>query len=261
MKDSFPIIVQNVTKSYANSRVGSVPVLQDVSLRVRRGEFVCLLGSSGCGKSTLLNIIAGLLAPDSGQVLQHGLPVTHPGHGRSIVFQEFALFPWLNVLGNVLFGLRKVKLPRQEKERIAREKLAAVGLAYYEKAQVHELSGGMKQRVAIARALAPSPEILLMDEPFSALDAMTRESLYGDMQALCHSQEVTVVFVTHNVCEAVCLGDRIVLLSPHPGRVCREFVLDLPRPRSVNQAAVTEQAAFITECLRRESAVQYAPSL
>ena len=261
MKVPYSIEVQSVSKTYATSRAGDVPALEEVSLAVRRGEFVCLLGSSGCGKSTLLNIIAGLETPDSGQVLQNGRPITHPGNERTIVFQEFALFPWLNVLSNVLFGLRKSGLPREEKERIAREKLAAVGLAHYEKAQVHELSGGMKQRVAIARALAPNPEILLMDEPFSALDAMTRESLYGDMQTLCARQGVTVVFVTHNVREAVCLGDRVVLLSPHPGRICREFAVELPRPRHINMAAVTEQANVITECLRRESAAQLTPTL
>lgn len=257
----YPIVVQHVSKTFANSRVGAVPALENINLRVKRGEFVCLLGSSGCGKSTLLNIIAGLEQPDSGQVLQNGQPIIKPGTERGIVFQEFALFPWLNVLGNVMFGLRKTKLSRAEKEHIAREKLAAVGLAYYEKAQVHELSGGMRQRVAIARALAPNPELLLMDEPFSALDAMTRESLYGDMQALCARQKVTVVFVTHNVREAVCLGDRVVLLSPHPGRICREFLIDLPRPRSINLATVTEQAAAITECLRRESIAQISPTL
>lgn len=261
MIESYPIVVQNVCKSYPNARSGAEPALTDINLRVQRGEFVCLLGASGCGKSTLLNIIGGLDTPDSGQVLWHGQPIAQPDKGRSIVFQEFALFPWLNVLGNVMFSLRKSKLTRAEKEQIAREKLEAVGLAYYEKAQVHELSGGMKQRVAIARALAPNPEILLMDEPFSALDAMTRESLYGDMQTLCMRQGVTVVFVTHNVREAVCLGDRVVLLSPHPGRVCREFFIDLPRPRNINLSPVTELAAEITECLRRESAVQYTTCL
>ena len=258
---TYSIDVQHVSKTYATTRAGMVPALEDVSLRVRKGEFVCLLGSSGCGKSTLLSIISGLETPDRGCVLQNGKPINTPGSERTIVFQEFALFPWLNVLSNVLFGLRKSKLPKAEKERIAREKLAAVGLSHYEKAQVHELSGGMKQRVAIARALAPNPEILLMDEPFSALDAMTRESLYGDMQSLCAHQGVTVVFVTHNVREAVCLGDRVVLLSPHPGRICREFEIDLPRPRNINQAVVTELAGGITECLRRESAAQLTPTL
>lgn len=261
MNDTPTLDVQHVYKTYAHARGGDMPALEDICLSVRRGEFVCLLGASGCGKSTLLNIMAGLDTPSRGQVLCHGKPLGHAGQGRSIVFQEFALFPWLNVLHNVMFSLRHSGLPRREKECIAREKLAAVGLAYYEKAQVYELSGGMKQRVAIARALAPNPELLLMDEPFSALDAMTRESLYGDMQALCHRQGVTVVFVTHNVREAVCLGDRVVMLSPHPGRICREFEISLPRPRSVNQAAVTEQAAYITECLRRESSAHYSTCL
>ena len=256
------IEVRHVTKSYAPApQAGALPVLQDVSLSVERGEFVCLLGPSGCGKSTLLGIISGLESADAGSVLQNGRPIHSPGIERTIVFQEFALFPWLDVLHNVLFGLRKSKLSRREKTRIAREKLAAVGLGHYETARVHELSGGMKQRVAIARALAPTPEILLMDEPFSALDAMTRESLYGDMQTLCARQGVTVVFVTHNVREAVCLGDRVVLLSAHPGRICREFCIDLPRPRHLNTLGVAERAADITACLRQENAAQLNPTL
>lgn len=263
MSASPPIIeVQHVCKTFASVNTEAVPVLEDVSLSVQRGEFVCLLGPSGCGKSTLLNMIAGFESPTSGRVLQNGLPVTHPGTERSIVFQEFALFPWLNVLGNVMFSLRKSRLSRQEKEAIAREKLAAVGLSYYEQAQVHELSGGMKQRVAIARALAPGPQLLLMDEPFSALDAMTRESFYDrDMQSLCRRQGVTVLFVTHNVPEAVCLGDRVVLLSPHPGRICCEYKINLPRPRRINHPDVVSLADVITERLRQESAAQFPTAL
>ena len=258
---TYAIEVQHVCKTYATAHRGALPALEDVSLCVRRGEFVCLLGPSGCGKSTLLNIMSGLETADSGRILQNGLPTAHPENTRAIVFQDFALFPWLNVLGNVMFSLRHSKLSRKERETVAREKLKSVGLASYEKAQVHELSGGMKQRVAIARALAPNPEILLMDEPFSALDAMTRESLYEDIQALCRQQCITVVFVTHNVRESVCLGDRVVLLSPHPGRICREFNIDIPRPRSINMAAVTEQSNIITDCLRRECVAQLSPCL
>lgn len=257
----YAIEAQHISKTYATARRGAFPALEDVSLRVKRGEFVCLLGPSGCGKSTLLNIMSGLESADSGRILQNGLPATHPGNTRAIVFQDFALFPWLNVLSNVMFSLRHSKLSREERETVAREKLKSVGLASYESAQVHELSGGMKQRVAIARALAPCPEVLLMDEPFSALDAMTRESLYEDIQALCRQQRITVVFVTHNVRESVCLGDRVVLLSPHPGRICREFLIDIPRPRSINMAAVTEQANIITDCLRRECVAQLSSCL
>ena len=253
--------VQHIFKTYTTTRRGAFPALEDVSLHVKRGEFVCLLGPSGCGKSTLLNIMSGLESADSGRILQNGLPATHPENSRAIVFQDFALFPWLNVLSNAMFSLRHSKLSRKEREAVAREKLKSVGLASYENAQVHELSGGMKQRVAIARALAPCPEILLMDEPFSALDAMTRESLYEDIQALCRQQHITVVFVTHNVRESVCLGDRVVLLSPHPGRICREFHIDIPRPRSINMAEVTEQANIITDCLRRECVAQLSPYL
>ena len=220
--------------------------LDRVSLQVSEGEFVCLVGASGCGKTTLLNIIAGLEKPDSGTVMADGKPITGPGRERLVMFQEAALFPWLNVLGNVLFGLKlKPNLRPKDRRDIAKYYLELVGLSRFERANIHELSGGMKQRVALARALAPNPRVLLMDEPFAALDALTREQLYGDIQRIWTARHKTIVFVTHNVREAVCLGDRVLLFSPHPGRIQEEFVIELPRPRDINSAELAGYASRI----------------
>jgi len=228
-----------------------VHALDRVSLSVAEGEFVCLVGASGCGKSTLLNIIAGLEKTDGGRVLVDGKLVTGPGRQRLVMFQESALFPWLNVLGNVLFGLKlKPHLTTKDRLDVARYYLELVGLTRFERANVHELSGGMKQRVALARALAPNPRMLLMDEPFAALDALTREQLYGDLQEIWRSRRKTIVFVTHNVREAVCLGDRVLLFSPHPGRVQQEFLIELPRPRDINSVELAEHSSEITRALK-----------
>src|SRR5205823_14206560 len=208
---------------------GTVLALDRISLSVAEAEFVCLVGASGCGKSTLLNIIAGLEKPDSGRVLADGKPVTTPGRERLVMFQESALFPWLDALGNVLFGLKlKPNLTNKDRRNVARYYLELVGLTRFEHSNIHELSGGMKQRVALARALAPNPRVLLMDEPFAALDALTREQLYGDLQQIWKARRKTIVFVTHNVREAACLGDRVLLFSPHPGRIREEFPVELP---------------------------------
>ena len=223
--------------------------LDDVSLHVDEGEFVC---PSGCGKSTLLNLIAGLEFPDSGTVKADGRTVAGPGRERMVMFQESALFPWANVLGNVLFGLkRKPGLKDSERLEVARYYLKLVGLERFERSNIHELSGGMKQRVALARALAPNPRLLLMDEPFGALDAMTREQLYGDLQEIWAVRHKTIIFVTHNVREAACLGDRVVLFSPNPGRIREQFKIDLPRPRVFNSPSLAEHATEITRALNQ----------
>jgi sulfonate transport system ATP-binding protein len=228
-----------------------VQALDRVSLDVAEGEFVCLVGPSGCGKSTLLNIIAGLDVADEGSLLCDGKPVSGPGRDRMVMFQEHALFPWLDVMGNVMFGLRlKPGLTESERKEVARFYLKLVGLEKFAGASIHELSGGMKQRVALARALAPNPRILLMDEPFAALDALTREQLYGDIQRIWQDRKKTIVFVTHNVREAACLGDRVVLFSPHPGRICEEFRIDLPRPRDINSVTLAQYATQITKALK-----------
>ena len=245
------LTVEHVSKWFRTRRA-TVHALDDVSLTVREGEFVCLVGPSGCGKSTLLNIIAGLESPDAGRVLADGKPVTGPGRERMVMFQESALFPWLDVLDNVMFGLKlKPQLKNQERREVAEFYLKLVGLEKFATANIHELSGGMKQRVALARALAPNPRVLLMDEPFAALDAMTREQLYGDIQQIWAKRRKTIIFVTHNVREAACLGDRVVLFSPNPGRIQEHFTVDLPRPRDINSVELAKHSTEIMRALKR----------
>jgi len=244
------LAIEDVSKSFKTG-TGVVQALDRVSLQVGEGEFVCLVGVSGCGKSTLLNIIAGLEKPDGGNVLADGKPVTSPGRERLVMFQEPALFPWLDVFGNVLFGLKlKPNLSKKNRHDVAKYYLELVGLSRFEHANIHELSGGMKQRVSLARALAPNPRVLLMDEPFAALDALTREQLYGDIQQIWKARRKTIVFVTHNVREAACLGDRVLLFSPHPGRIREEFPVELPRPRDINSVDLAAHATQITKALK-----------
>jgi NitT/TauT family transport system ATP-binding protein len=244
------LAVHHVSKWFRTPRA-SVHALDDVSLDVDGGEFVCLLGPSGCGKSTLLDIIAGLTLPDKGEVLADNIRVQGPGRHRLVMFQESALFPWLNVFGNVMFGLRRsAGLSAAQQRQVADYHLNLVGLAKFKKAYVHELSGGMKQRAALARSLAPDPRVLLMDEPFASLDGLTREQLYFDLQRIWEERKKTIVLVTHNVREAVCLGDRVALLSSSPGRVREEFTVKLPRPRDINTAEVAAIAQRITGALK-----------
>jgi NitT/TauT family transport system ATP-binding protein len=244
------LVVDHVTKSFTTER-GKLVALDDVSLTVAEGEFVCLVGPSGCGKSTLLNLIAGLDTPDSGMLSSDGAQITGTGRERSVMFQEHALFPWLDVLGNVLFGLNlKPGLTKSDRIEVAQYYLQLVGLQRFAHANIHELSGGMKQRVALARALAPNPKVLCMDEPFAALDAMTREQLYSDLQSIWAARKKTIIFVTHNVREAVCLGDRVVLFSPNPGRIREEFRIPLPRPRDINSVELASHATEITRALK-----------
>jgi len=241
---SSKLVLEHVSKWFRTSSQ-TVHALDDVTLRIAEGEFVCLVGPSGCGKSTLLNIIAGLERPDRGLVQADGETIVGPGPHRLVMFQEASLFPWLTVLGNVLFGLNAVEC-REKAEYF----LELVGLKRFMHSNVHELSGGMKQRVALARALAPNPSVLLMDEPFGALDALTREQLYGDIQRIWSQHRKTIVFVTHNVREAVCLGDRVILFSPHPGRIREEFAIPLPRPRDINSVDLARYATDITHVLK-----------
>lgn len=250
------VVVENVSKRFVTKR-GSVEALANISLQINEGEFVCLVGRSGCGKSTLLNIIAGLEKPDCGRVLADGKPVTEPGADRMMMFQESALFPWLNVRENVLFGLKlKPNLTRSERYEVAEFYLRLVGLEKFMHANIHELSGGMKQRVALARALAPNPRILLMDEPFAALDALTREQLYSDIQQIWEQRKKTIIFVTHNVREAACLGDRVLVFSRHPGRISDEFVIGLRRPRDINSVDLANYTSIITRALKGTLALE-----
>lgn len=245
--------IRNVSKNYLSGDQ-VMPALNAADLDIGEGEFVCLVGPSGCGKTTLLNIIAGLIKADTGTIFYDGETIKGPGPDRTMVFQDFALFPWLDVLGNVEFGLRFTNVPRAERRKVAMEHIELVGLTRVMHSRIHELSGGMKQRVAIARALATRPRVLLMDEPFAALDAMTREQLYADLQEICSGHGITVVFVTHNVREAVCLGDRVVLFSAHPGRISGEFCVRLPRPRQINDPNLAQLSAQITRALKEASA-------
>jgi NitT/TauT family transport system ATP-binding protein len=244
------LVLEHVSKWFRTSTL-TVHALDDVTLRIAEGEFVCLVGPSGCGKSTLLNIIAGLERPDRGVVQADGQAITGPGPHRLVMFQEASLFPWLTVLGNVLFGLKLINgLSAAERREKAEYFLELVGLNRFMHSNVHELSGGMKQRVALARALAPNPSVLLMDEPFGALDALTREQLYGDIQRIWSQHRKTIVFVTHNVREAVCLGDRVILFSPNPGRIREEFAIPLLRPRDINSVDLARYSTEITRVLK-----------
>ncbi|MDR3211225.1 MAG: ABC transporter ATP-binding protein [Planctomycetota bacterium] len=231
---------------------GGEPViaLRGLSLAIGEGEYVCILGKSGCGKSTLLSIAAGLEKPDAGRVVCRGETVTGPDRHRMLMFQDAALFPWLDVLDNVLYGLTFVEgLTRREKLARAEDNLAMVGLSDFQRFRIHELSGGMRQRAALARALAPDPDILLIDEPFSALDAMTREQLYADIQRIWKETGKTILMVTHNVREAVCLGERVLILST-PGEVAANEPVNLPHPRSMNDPNLTLVAAHISTFLQ-----------
>ena len=242
-----PVVrLENVSKRYGSGS-SSLLALDHVSLNVRQGEFVCLLGASGCGKSTLLSLIAGLDAI-SGGTLDIG------GRHVALMFQEAALFPWLSVSGNVELPLRLQGVGRAERRRRATELLEIVRLNGFGDKRPHELSGGMRQRVALARALAQNADILLMDEPFGALDAMTRDILHDELERIWREQELTVLFVTHNVREAVRLGDRVILLSSRPGRVIEDFSIEHARPRRIDSPQVSGQAAEITDRLRAEVA-------
>ncbi len=252
--------LQDVSKTFSSSN-GQVEAIKDISLEIREEEFLCIVGPSGGGKSTLLNLIAGLEHPDAGALWCNGAPITGPGPDRVVIFQEPALFPWLTVLGNVEFGLRiqgEAKASRRER---ALEALRLVHLLRFKDAYVHELSGGMKQRVALARALVMDPEILLMDEPFAALDAQTRDIFHAELQTIWSSTRKTIIFVTHNVREAVCLGDRVILLTARPGRIKREFDVELPRPRQIEDSGTISMARLILGELRDEVRKVYKEEL
>lgn len=243
--------IKGVSKTFY-ARGNRLTALEDISIEVKQGEFVCVIGPSGCGKSTLLNIIAGLEKPDRGDVLIDGHLVEKPGPDRVVMFQDDALFPWLNVLDNIEFGMKMKATPKEKRQAIALEFLRMVHLRAFGHAYIHELSGGMKQRVALARALAINPDILLMDEPFGALDAQTREILHAELQEIWSLTEKTIIFVTHNVREAVCLGDRVLVCSAHPGKIKKEFRIDLPRPRRLGSLELIKISNLIMQELRSE---------
>lgn len=224
------ISIRGVHKSFV-TKGGRLSALEGIDLDMAEGEFVCIVGPSGCGKTTLLNVISGLIRPERGAVFVDGGEVRGPGPDRVVMFQEAALFPWLTVLENIEFGMKMQGVGERERRTRALNHLELVGLGNFADAWVHELSGGMKQRAALARALAMEPSVLLMDEPFAALDAQSRDRLHDDLQRIWMKSRKTIVFVTHNVSEAVTLGDRVVLLTYRPGRVKREFKVGEKRPR------------------------------
>jgi len=242
--------VDSVTKEFI-AQHGKVLVLDKISLQIKPGEFVCFVGPSGCGKTTLLNLIAGLEQPTQGTIQKNGEKIAAPGSDRVVIFQEAALFPWLNVIQNVEFGLVG-RMEAQKRREIARALLNLVHLGRFEKAYVHQLSGGMKSRVAIARALALNPSVLLMDEPFAALDAQTRDILHEEIEEIWTKTKQTIIFVTHNVREAVRLGNRVFVFTARPGQIKKEFQIDLPRPRDTNSEAVVAYAKLIQQELREE---------
>ncbi|MEU6658376.1 ABC transporter ATP-binding protein [Streptomyces sp. NPDC046821] len=235
--------IEHVSKSFATP-AGQQLVLDDITLDVAPGEFVTLLGASGCGKSTLLNLVAGLDKPSSGEITTQGRP--------ALMFQEHALFPWLTAGKNIELALKLRGVPKADRRTRAEELLELVRLGGAHGKRVHELSGGMRQRVAMARALAQDSQLLLMDEPFAALDAITRDVLHDELTRIWRETNVSVLFVTHNVREAVRLAERVVLLSSRPGRVAHEWRVGIPQPRRIEDTAVAELSVEITEQLRGE---------
>jgi len=243
--------LEGVTRCFKTSR-GTLSALEGINLEIREGEFLCVVGPSGCGKSTLLNLMAGLDRPTAGEIWMDGRRVEAPGRDRIVIFQELGLFPWLTVLENVEFGLRMNGVGRKERRARAQHYLRLVHLSRFETSYIHQLSGGMKQRVALARSLATEPDVLLMDEPFAALDAQTRDLLHEELERIWAETRKTIIFVTHNVREAVRLGDRVVLLTFRPGRIKSEFVMTLPRPRHLEDPDLALTAREVLAQLREE---------
>jgi NitT/TauT family transport system ATP-binding protein len=241
MSATSQIVVEGVHHLYRPPSGRSVLALEDVSLTVRAREFLALLGPSGCGKSTLLYLIGGFLPIETGRILLEGQPIAGPGPDRGIVFQHFALFPWKTVRANVLYGLERMSLPREEREKRAQSFIDLVGLTGFEDSYPSQLSGGMKQRTAIARTLAFDPKILLMDEPFGALDAQTRHLMQSELLSIWRRTPKTVIFVTHDVQEAVYLADRVAVMSARPGRI--KTIVDVRLDKS--DAGITKSKAYI----------------
>ena len=236
------IRLSSVSKTYGRG-AAAVDALSDVSISVAKGEFVCFVGASGCGKSSLLSLVAGLDQPTVGDVYTGDRQI-------AFMFQEPALFPWLTAAGNIELALRARKVPKQQRRLRVAELLDIVGLTRFAAARPHQLSGGMRQRVALTRALAQDADVLLMDEPFGALDAITRDLLHGELERIVAASGLTVLFVTHNVSEAVRLGDRVIVLSNRPGRIVAEHAVDLPRPRHIDSPQIAELTAAITAGLQ-----------
>jgi NitT/TauT family transport system ATP-binding protein len=246
------VALENLSLEYNTNDGSQLLALENIQLQVNRGEFLCVVGPSGCGKSTLLHLIAGLQKPTSGHVRMDGVLVDSPGTDRILIFQELGLFPWLTVAQNVEFGMKMKGIPKSERREKIQHYLRLVHLLQFKDSYTHQLSGGMRQRVALARALATEPDVLLMDEPFAALDAQTRDLLHDELERIWSETGKTIIFVTHNVREAVRLGDRVALFTFRPGRIKREFLIDLPRARHLEDIAVANKAREILDELREE---------
>ncbi len=243
--------VKNIVKNFRHEDY-TLRALDGINLKVEAGDFVCLVGPSGCGKSTFLRIAAGLDTPDEGEIKFDGKTITGTGPERILVFQEGALFPWLKVSDNVEFGLKMAGVPKDDRSQISKRFLDMMQLTKFANAYTHQLSTGMKQRVAIARALAMDPDVLLMDEPFAALDALTRDLLLVEMQLIWEKTKKTILFVTHNVAEAVVLGNKIAIFSNRPSRIKKELIIDYHRPRLVDDENLTKYQKQILAELRPE---------
>jgi ABC-type nitrate/sulfonate/bicarbonate transport system ATPase subunit len=245
------IQIEGVSKWFGGAQQ-AMPALLDITFEVRANEFVCLLGPSGCGKSTLLNIVAGFIPPSEGRVLADGTTITAPGPDRGVVFQEYALFPWLTVEENVAFGLTLKGTPKHDRQRVVERYLELVGLMAHRHKFPVQLSGGMKQRVAIARALANNPTVMLMDEPFGSLDAQTREIMQEELSRIQRLEHKTILFVTHSIREAVYLADRVVVMTSSPGTIKEIAEIQLPEPRDKFSAPFTRYESDITRVLKEE---------
>ena len=243
--------VEGISKKFF-SKTKETHTLSEVDIVFKKGEFVCLLGPSGCGKSTLLNIIAGLEAPTSGKIFLNDKEVSGVGVDRAVMFQESALFPWLSVIDNVEFGMKTAGVSKEERRAKAMKYLKMVHLAKFKDSFIHELSGGMKQRVALARALTLDSEVLLMDEPFSALDSQTKSILQAELQKIWWETKKTIIFVTHNVEEAVFLADRIIVMSANPGTVKKDFKVEIGRPRSADNLDLAYVSSQVLKELKEE---------
>jgi len=246
------IRLEGVGKTFAQRGGAGYTALDDIAFEIGKGEFVSILGPSGCGKSTLLNLVAGLERADQGSVEANGKEVTSPGPDRIVVFQDHALYPWLTVLENVAFGLKQKGIKKKERRERAMEQIRAVHLGKFADRYPHELSGGMKQRVAIARALVMDPEILLMDEPFAALDEQTRLLLHKELEQIWLNTRKTVLFITHNIREAVTLSDRVLVMSTRPGRIKKEFRVQAARPRAPGDSVLHHIESQIMDTLAAE---------
>jgi NitT/TauT family transport system ATP-binding protein len=253
------ICVKNLTKIHKSQSRASATAVSNVTLSIAEGEFICVLGPSGCGKSSLLLCLSGLETATAGEILIDGKPVQGPGPDRSIVFQEYALFPWRTVRGNIAYGPESAGLPKEKVREITSKFIRMVGLEGFEEHYPFQLSGGMKQRVAVARALAVDPEVLLMDEPFGALDAMTRTALQSETVKIWQATRKTIVFVTHSISEAILLADRVIVFAGRPGRVKADISIELPRPRDIKLKKFLDVQSRI-EALVQEDPVPFQPT-